>query len=297
MIAYLLIRLATWLTRVLPLAAQLRLADFIAAIGWTVLPAMHGRVRNNVRVLLGPATSDAEVERVARQQWCNYVRYMRDFAALPHTAQHEVQRIVDAVEGWHYVDDAMSLGRGMALVSVHFGNWDLAAGFVAQHYPVNAIADTFSSGRIDTAINARRNALGLGIIPIDKVVKRALRAFKRKEIVAFLVDKPVAGDEGVEVEFFGRPTRIPAGAAFFAARAKAPMVMGFVWRNPDRSFSAKVLPPIEVDADPRITMQRVMRLAEQHVRAYPEHWYMFRNMWAPPAEQASPRLQVEEAVA
>lgn len=297
MIAYLLIRLATWLTRVLPLRVQLALADGIAAVGWTVLPAMHGRVRANVRTILGSAASQAEVERVARQQWRNYLHYMRDFAALPHSAEACIDEILSNVQGFEHLQAAMDLGRGLALVSVHFGNWDLAAGAVARHFRVNAIADTFSSGRVDQAVNERRDALGLQVIPIERVVKRIVAAFRRKEVVAFLVDKPVLGDDGVEVTFFGRATRIPAGAAFFAARAGAPMVMGFVWRAADGRLTAKVLPPIEVDSDPRVTMQRVMSQAEQHIRAYPEYWYMFRNMWPALAEDEAVRPQMEEAVA
>ncbi|HEX6513112.1 MAG TPA: hypothetical protein VF157_12475, partial [Chloroflexota bacterium] len=210
--AYLLIRLATWLTRVLPLCVQLWLADAIAAVGWRVLPAMHDRVRENVRQLLGPRPSETEVERVARAQWRNYLRYMRDFAALPHSAAGEMERIFEVAEGWDHIQRAMGEGRGLVLVSAHFGNWDLAAGTMAQHYPVNVIADTFSSTRVDGAINERRQALGVKVIPVERVVKRTLSALRHGEAVAFLVDKPLPGDEGVEVEFFGRPLRIPAGA-------------------------------------------------------------------------------------
>ncbi|HLG73136.1 MAG TPA: lysophospholipid acyltransferase family protein [Chloroflexota bacterium] len=279
MIAYLLIQLATWLTRVLPLGVQLRLADAIAAIGWRVLPAMHRRVRDNVRVVLGPDASPSDVERVARAQWRNYLRYMRDFAALPHDAGQEMERIFSVVEGWEHVEQALARGRGAALVSVHFGNWDLAAGTLAQRYPVSAIADTFSSARVDAAINQRRHALGLRTIPVDKALKRTISAFRRNEFVAFLVDKPVPGDEGIGVEFFGRPVRIPAGAAYFAQRMGAPLLMGFVWRNEDRTFSAKLLPPLEPEEDVRLTMERIVSLAENQIRAYPEHWYMFRSMF------------------
>jgi len=265
----------------LPLGLQLQLADAAGSIGFRVLPAMHQRVRENVRQILGSAAVQAEVERVARQQWRNYLRYLRDFVSLPHSSQSDVERIFEHVDGWQHIVDVMGESRGLVLVSAHFGSWDLAAATMARHYPVNIIADIFSSARFDRLVNHYRQALQLNVIPIDKVVKRTLSALKRNESVAFLVDKPIPGDEGLEVEFFGRPTRIPAGAAFFASRSGAPIVPAFVWRTADRAFATKVFPPIRLgrNADLGAAMQQVLRCVEEMIRTYPEQWYMFRRMW------------------
>lgn len=278
----------------LPLGAQLWLADTIAAIAWRALPAMHARVRQNVRHILGSNASPDEVERVAREQWRNYVRYMRDFAALPHSANEEIERIFRAAEGWEHITEAMGRGKGLVIASAHFGNWDLAAGAMAQRHPVHVIADTFNSASMDRLINERRLALGLKVIPIERALKRTISTLRRGESVAFLVDKPVRGDKGVAVNFFGETVRIPAGAAFFAGRVGAPLITAFVWRNPDRSFAAKVFPPIEVDADPRVTMQTIMGLTEQVIREHPDQWYMFRSMWAAPGKRQEARGKTEE---
>lgn len=241
---------------------------------------MHQRVRANVRQILGPKASDADVERLARSQWRNYMRYLRDFAALPRIARSETERIFERAEGWEHIDRAMSQGRGLVLASVHFGNWDLAAGTMARRHPVNVIADTFSSRLLDGFVNRRRKALGVQVIPVEKALKRTVSALRRNESVAFLVDKPLAGDAGVDVEFFGRRTRIPAGAAYFASRTGAPLIAAFVWRNEHGDFRVQVFPPIQVDPDLKTTMQQVIRVAEQVIRAHPEQWYMFRSMWS-----------------
>jgi len=266
---------------VLPLGLQLWVADIAGSMSFRVLPAMHERVRDNVRHILGSVAGDAEVERVARQQWRNYLRYLRDFVSLPHSRQADVERIFDNVDGWQHIVDVMDAGRGLVLVSAHFGSWDLAGAALAQRYPVNVIADSFNSARFDRLVNEYRQALRLKVIPIDKVVKRALTALKRNESLAFLVDKPVPGDDGVEVRFFGRTTRVPAGAAFFASRSGAPMVPAFVRRNADRSFAIKIYPPVRVDrgSDLGVAMQQVICCLEEIIRAHPEQWYMFRRMW------------------
>jgi len=250
---------------------------------------MHGRVRDNVRHIRG-----GDDEAVARAQWRNYVRYMRDFAALEHEAPAATEQIFAAAEGWQHIVDAMAEGKGLIVCSAHFGNWDLAGAAMAQHYPVNVIADTFRSASMDRLINRRRELLRLKVIPVEKAVKRTVSALKRGEGVAFLIDKPVVGDEGVEVEFFGAPVRIPAGAGFFAARVGAPIVPAFVWRKPDRTFAGRVLPALRAASkeDVQPLMQRVMASVEDMVREHPESWYMFRSMWLP--ETSSEKLAVHE---
>ncbi len=257
---------------------------------------MHSRVRENVRHVLGPEAPKDEVEQVARQQWRNYLRYLRDFVSLPHAAEAELPHIFANADGWEYVEEAMSHGHGAVMVSAHFGNWDLAAATMAQRYPVNVIADRFTPERLDQLVNSYRDALGLKVIPIDRALKRTLTALRHNEAVAFLVDKPIPQDEGVEVQFFGQPTRIPGGAAFFAIKARCPVIPAFVWRDHDWVFRAKVFPPVRYEGsgdtqrDVRAVMQLVMARLEEMIRARPESWYMFRRMWSIPD-------QVEEAVA
>ncbi|MBV9121007.1 MAG: hypothetical protein JOZ39_09890, partial [Chloroflexi bacterium] len=185
------------MTRTVPLSAQLWMADAAAAVGVRCLPAMHQRVRENVRHILGSEASTAEVESVARLQWRQYLRYLRDFVALPYTSAAEIDRVFRSVENWQQIVDVMNEGRGLVLVSGHFGSWDLAAGTMARHYPVNVIADTFSSPRLDRLVNEYRRALQLEVIPIEKALKRTISALRRNESVAFLVDKPIPGDNGV----------------------------------------------------------------------------------------------------
>src|SRR5579862_7366716 len=139
---------------------------------------MNSRVRNNVRHVLGPGASRHEIERVAQAQWRNYLRYMRDFASLPHSAQAEIDRIFAAAEGWQHIVAAMAQDKGLVLCSAHFGNWDLAASTMARHHPVHVIADTFSSASVDELINQRRHALGLKVIPIEKALKRTISALR-----------------------------------------------------------------------------------------------------------------------
>ncbi|MGH2364744.1 MAG: lysophospholipid acyltransferase family protein [Chloroflexota bacterium] len=285
------LRLGCWLTTALPLPLQLLLADAAGELGWRLLPAMHQRVRENAQHVLGQAATRREVEQLARTWWRNYLRYLREFVAIPNLRPADLDALAQNVEGWSCAAEALARGKGAVIVSAHFGNWDLAAAVGARVCTVHALADRFGSPRLDRLVNSFRSSLGVQVIPIERPLKRTLRALKRGEAVAFLVDKPVARD-GVVVQFFGSPVQIPGGAGFFALRTGAPILPAFVWRERGGVFRGKVLPAIlpthtgQPERDLQRAMQQVMAAIEDMVRAQPEHWYMFRRMWQPRATAA-----------
>jgi KDO2-lipid IV(A) lauroyltransferase len=96
----------------------------------------------------------------------------------------------------------------------------------------------------------------------------------------------------VEVQFFGQPTMVPAGAAALALKAGAVVVPMGVWRNPDNTYSGVIKPPIVPAAtgawehDVQALMQRIVHSLEAIIRLHPDQWYMFRPMWSDtPAQQ------------
>src|SRR4030065_497967 len=103
--------------------------------------------------------------------------------------------------------------RGGIFITLHFGNWDMgAAGLAAYGYPVNVIAETFPYPRMNALVQGSRRHLGMKVVPIQKVGPGIIRALRRGEILALLIDVPGPGGP-VSVDFFGAPIDAPAGPA------------------------------------------------------------------------------------
>ena len=101
-----------------------------------------------------------------------------------------------------------------------------------------------------------------------------------------MADRPThARGDGAPVTFFGRQTRVPAGAAHFALKTGAPVVVVAVLRTPRNTYTALALPPLHFSNtdDPKqdvvSAMQRIIEDVEHVIRANPDQWYMFRRMW------------------
>lgn len=281
MLLYSAFMIGTTLARVVPLRlgyAIARLAGFATYYAWA-----GGRRRciQNMRHVTGG--DEAAARRYARASFANYLVYLVDFfrvigssdAALGARVRHD---------DWQRVA-AERRGRGIVAMTLHYGNWDLAAPLIARHeMSVTVAADRFANTRVNNVVVGSRRHLGMTVVPADRPGPALLRALRRDQVVALLIDIPA--EDGVAVTFFGDTVRVPDGPARLALRAGANVVTGLVarerpWSNAIRADAATVAftPSGDESADARALMQAVFTHLEALVRRDPAQWYIFRNLW------------------
>ena len=279
-------RLANAVLGRLPLRASYAVATLLGALSFECWPrGRRNLLRNYARVL--PGASRDEILRAGRGSLVNYCKYMVDFIRLPALSRDEARAACAGEGAFAALDDALARGRGMVAVPMHFGNWDLgAAAVAARGYNATVVAETFADPRLDGMVFDARRKLGLHIIPMEHAGPSLLRVLKRGGLLALLIDRPTPG-EGVSVTFFGRTIDVPAGPARLALASGA-MVTAVAFRRlrpgaPDVEILAEFIPPPPRSAnredDVRALTQQIISAHERFIHAYPEQWYMFREMW------------------
>src|ERR671939_1535623 len=271
----------TFLMRFVPVAVAYRLAAWGTPLFLQVFARGHlTRATDNMRQVLGPHADPREARRLTRAAFANYARYMVDLVRLPHVKSRELIDNI-RVEGWEHVEAAYKHGKGVVFATGHIGNWDMAgAAFAARGRPVNALVETLKPARWNERVQRTRVAAGVKAIPIENGPRDMLAALRKQEGLAVLVDRPLEED-GVAVTFFGRATRVPAGAATLALRTGSPVVPAALVRDPaGGGYLAHIGPPIvgEKGDDASMVMQRIMSWLEGIIRRYPDQWFMFRHM-------------------
>lgn len=104
-----------------------------------------------------------------------------------------------------------------------------------------------------------------------------VRALRANQIVALVSDRDIAGG-GIEVEFFGERTTLPAGPATLASRLGVPLLPTAVYFKGD-GHHAVVRPPVPLEGDAATVTQALAHELEDLIRAAPEQWHLFQPNW------------------
>lgn len=276
-------RLLTPPARWVPPAFSYAIASIIAWVGFVFWREKRENAIRNMARVLGPDADPAEVRRLARRGFINYTKYMVDMLRLPDVRLADIEGRL-TISGWENFLEENARGTGLIFVGGHIGNSDLAAAVLAgRGFPVHVIAEPLHPPRWDDLVQAARTAVGLRVIPLGSSAFAILRVLRQKEILAFLIDRPV-DDEGVQVTFFGRKTWVPAGAAALALRSNARILGAYIVRS-GNSYVANISPAITAPAtgdsrrDLEALTQAIFDWLERVIRQYPDQWFMFRPMW------------------
>jgi len=267
---------------VLPEVAARRLGY---AMGYASSYASKRRLalaRSHLRRVVG---EDADVDGAARRMFASYGRYWAEvFWARPRRRQAIIDHAV--VEGLDHVLAARDSPEGVVFALPHVGNWE-AAGAVAVDLgvPVLAVAEGLANKRLVDWFLGIRTALGIEVVLADESpTRRLVRRLKEGGTVALVCDRDILGS-GIEVEFFGEITKMPAGPVALADRTGAVVLPVGAFFAPGRGHRLVVGSPLQIsalaDRAARVHagVQALARRLEDIVRQDPEQWHLLVPHW------------------
>ena len=226
------------------------------------------------------------ISLAARSSFRNFGKYVIDFIHFLDSTPEEVRRRI-VFEHFERFDQAIGEKRGIIFITLHYGNWDMgAAGLAAYGYPVNVVAETFPHRAMNALVQGSRRHLGMKVMPMERVGPSVIRALRKGETLALLIDVPEPGGT-VRVDFFGAPTEVPVGPARIALRSGARVMPGVVMRvkgeeeklRPVMDFDLTYERTNDEDEDVRRLTQAIMSSLERLIRLDPTQWFIFHDMW------------------
>jgi Kdo2-lipid IVA lauroyltransferase/acyltransferase len=287
------------LLRVLTLAVRLltpnsanRLGSFLGRLFFAATRYRRKLATTNVSIALG--LDEQAARQIVRGCYDNMGKCLVEFIRMPMLAKKGQIKQVVKLEGEEHLQAALAKGKGVVLLTAHYGNWELTGARIAADYPLSVLARHQNDRSATQLVDGIREATGMRVISAQKDdITRVLNCLRRNEIVGFLIDQN-AGTDGIFVDFFGRPASTHGGAAFFALRTGAAVVPIFGLRDAEAAPLVRILPEIEVEhtgslrKDMAINTAKFTKAIEDQIRARPEIWFWLHNRWKTP-----PPVQVQ----
>ncbi len=284
MLNYYIYRFGQFLALSLPLKSAYSLAAILSRVYYFAAFADRRRLIANLRVIF-PEKNALELRRISKMVFCNFAKYLADFFRFEKIDQAYISRNIK-LENLHYFDQVLAKGKGVVVVTAHLGNWELGGAVMALlGYPMWAVALPHKDKRVNEFFDAQRNKKGIKIMPMGKAIRSCISHIRNNHMVALVGDRDFT-EKGMIIGFFGKPTHFPEGPAALSLITGASIVPGFLFRNPDDSFTLKIEKPIEFTPSGNRTQDMAdliglyKNIFQDYIRKYPEQWYVFRRFWA-----------------
>ena len=173
--------------------------------------------------------------------------------------------------------------RPAVTVSGHLGCWEILSqlAFLEGHRMMSVAKRVGTTGMTRLLVRARES-IGQEIVPADGAFRPLMAGIRAGKSLGLLVDQTVDPNEGgVWIRFFGRPLPVSAAPAFFAAKAKAPIIVA--WSRPlkDGRYRCEILDTIPAEAARDVwgTTQRCATALARVIRRHPSKWVLNYNFF------------------
>jgi KDO2-lipid IV(A) lauroyltransferase len=231
-----------------------------------------------------PTRSLKERRAIARSVFVHFGRMLILLLQFSGRSRDEMLDWVE-VEGDERVRQAHGLGKGVLLVTGHFGFWELHAlvhGIVLG--PIGVVARVLDNPYLNQMLERVRTCTGNAVIYRRGGLRRVMRTLASNQAVALLIDQHIHGGDAVYVDFFDRPAATTTALAALALRTGAPVIPVFSLPLADGRFRMIYEPPVDPPRpdhpDPvREFTQRCTDVLEMYVRRYPHVWLWMHRRW------------------
>jgi len=260
--------------------------------GWLVyrlLPYRRQVVWDNLRRVFGETIPEQEITRLAQAHYAHIWRLIVEFLWFPLLPMAQRAKLV-RIENEQVLREAHALGKGVLVLTGHFGNFEVAtaagiAQFPEAHGRFYFVRRQFKPRWLEKFVYGRSLRLGFGWLPKQGSLDLFIERLAAGDVIVFPFDQHAAGRDGIEVDFFGHPASTFRSLALIARATGAAVVPAATWREGDGRHALRFEPalaPIECDdydEEIRRNTQAYNAALERLILRHPEQWWWMHRRW------------------
>lgn len=260
-----------------------RASRLVAALARDLLRLRWSHVVATLQARLGLDGVAARV--LGRRVYDAFFENALEQATLAYLAGEEIDARV-AVEGLERLQKAHARGKGVVLVSGHYGLWEFVTAWLVRHgYQMTAVMRRQNNVAIDAWMESMRRTHGVEITDSGYALRDILRTLRKGHLLGLVSDQD-AGDKGVFVRFFGELASTVGGPATIALKTGAPlMAVAMHPGRPHPPHRFEICEPwypedfSDDEAGRQALTQAFTTQLETWIRARPEQWFWLHRRW------------------
>ena len=264
-----------------------------------LLPIRRRIVHENLRRVFGERAPDGAIVRLAQAHYAHLGRLAVELMRFRFMSAPR-KRALARVENVESLERALSTGKGVLVLTGHFGNWEVAtvagiAGYPQMRGRFHFVRRPIKPRWLEAWVTRRFARAGFGVVgkrgSLDSIVDR----LEAGDIVVFPFDQFAGRPDGIDADFFGQPVGTFKSLALLALATGAPVVPAASWREPDGSHVLRfenALPAVDHDDATeaiRLSTRAYNAALETLVLRHPEQWWWVHRRFRMARPQARRR--------
>jgi KDO2-lipid IV(A) lauroyltransferase len=267
-----------------------------------LLPFRRRIVLGNLWRVFGDVLPEAEIRRLAQAYCAHFVRFLFEFVRLPWMSA-EKRKAWIRVENVEAPIRAHNQGKGLLLLTGHFGNWEVATVAGLGQFPqyrglLHFVRRPLKPRWLNEFVTRRFRRSGFGTLAKRGSLDTILELLAGGAIVVFVFDQHAVKSDGIQVDFLGHPCSTFKSLAILALNTGAPVIPASSWREPDGTHVLRFEEPL-----PLIECEDVGEAIRRNTRSYnaalermllrhPEQWIWMHRRWKPSTARTLEKMRV-----
>jgi KDO2-lipid IV(A) lauroyltransferase len=231
-----------------------------------------------------PERSEKELRATLDECWRHMGRQLLLYVRMQRMTLDDILTRTDIINR-EYLDDALARGRGVILISAHYGSWEVG-GLAVTHITKNVrtVARRLDNEYLERDLARLRASTGAVIIDRRNAARALMKALADNAVVVMLPDQAVQPREGILSPFLGRPAWTTPAPAKMAVKRDSTIVFVFCIPHKTR-HRLEFEEPIRVDQlteeekDPVVLTTRINDVISRRIIARPDLWLWMHDRW------------------
>jgi KDO2-lipid IV(A) lauroyltransferase len=245
---------------------------------------------------------EAEIRRLAQAYCAHFVRFLFEFVRLPWMSA-ERRKAWIRVENVEAAIRAHNQGKGLLLLTGHFGNWEVSTVAGLGQFPqyrglLHFVRRPLKPRWLNEFVTRRFQRSGFGTLAKRGSLDTILDLLAGGAMVVFVFDQHANKSDGIQVDFLGHPSSTFKSLAILALSTGAPVMPASSWREPDGTHVLRFEEPL-----PLIECEDVGEAIRRNTRSYnaalermllrhPEQWIWMHRRWKPSTARTLGKMRV-----
>lgn len=253
------------------------------------LPYRRSVILDNLTRVYGGNAAPEQIVRLAQAHYGHLLALLRELITFRFLSERRKLEMV-RVEGVPELTEAFLAGKGILILTGHFGNFEVSTVAGIEHFPqvkgrIHFLRRPIKPKWLSDLLTRRFNKAGFGVVGRRGSLEEIVATIEKGDAIVFPFDQYARRPEGIEVEFFGHAAGTYKSMAVIAMATGAPVMPAASWRKPDGTHVLKFWPalaPIE-DDDVGTEIARNTRAynaaLELAIVRHPEQWWWVHRRW------------------